>query len=324
MVKRFLLVVILLSLPAILTGSVPRIVFPFGEQLVGSAEWEFKTQFNNHIGYEITAVVRITTPPGVYLELEKLPDVGGSFDLSQRWLGGDYELWEKLDRDAQDNLISYNGELEVIERTVTQHRGGDSMVTEVTFKLLYLDPIDFNRAYTTKRIAGSYVGQRYLFFNRKGEIKKGWEHIGIGELDFHVLRRVEEGDQPIFSFIHLPISTPRPYFLLQISGIGIIAGAVVAHGWSLLKAKMLRRREARALAAIEPKLPTLDDLYKGWVRTRDYKIFLEAVKLYRRGFWGKRRPMLWIKTTFILYSGRTFSNEQVEEVLSELVRGGEM
>ena len=324
MAKRFLLAVLLFSLPVILTGSVPRIVFPFDERPNSSAEWEITTQFNNHIGDEITIIVRVTTAPGIHLEFDRFPDVGESFDLKGRWLYDDYDLWRRLDRDAHDSLISYSGELEVLERTITRHHQGDSVVTEVVFKLLYLDPIDFSRAYTSKRLEGYYsIRQQFLFLTKQGNVRRGWRHVSVSPLEFQILRRVEADDLPIFSLIQLPINALRLPSYLKILGVGVIASAVVSQLWVSVKAIRKNRREKLLALESQTVPPTLQDLCEEWVQTGLYSVFLQAVILYRRGFWGKRWPVLWVKTTYVLYSGRVLSNQQVEEMFRQFAQGGE-
>jgi len=318
--KRFLLVVVLLFLPFILTGSITRTFF--AEYPASSAEWEITTQFNNHIGDEITIIVRVSSAPGIRLDFDRFPDVGESFDLSKNLLDDYYDQWLRLNREAPDSSISYSGELEVLERIVSRHFEGDFMITEVVYTLQYLDPIDFSRAYTSKRLEGSYsIGQRFWILDKQGDVvRRSWRHVRVGSLDFQILRRVETDDEPIFNFLRLTMSTLRPHFYLKIMGIGIIAGAVIYQLWGSVKA--IRKNRKEGLLALESQTvpPTLQDLYLDWVRTGLYSVFLQAVILYRSRF--LRKPVLWIKTTYILYSGKTLSDRQVEDTLLQLIEGG--
>lgn len=315
--KRLLLICFLLFLSLTLTRStIPQVVL--SEDPKTTIEWEMVTTFSNHIGDRVIAVLRMTAPLGVRPNLSLLPEVGETLELyREEPITTPQGIPPRFFEYYSGPSIIAEGELEVWERSVNYYVRDGLGVTEITYTFQYLLPIDFTRAFTLKHVPSQIFFQTFLKINEKSGLpKKTSRIVKAPEAEFYLLRRVKEGDEPIFEVIRFVSPTLGLAFYLKISGLGLIVGTLVAQSWVGIRRR--RKREAVVLTTPE-RSPTLCSLYGAWRCSGEYKVFLEAVKLYRSGFWGRPHPMRWIKTTFILYSGRVLSLQQIEKTFTQLM-----
>jgi len=302
--------------------------FVFSEAPPFSVEWEVETFYNNHIGSRIGAILRITTVPGVRVNLANLPQVGDVVEIkrtveipeSDRPAYSYPDAFEMLhygDYSAGPSFrVIEEGELEVRDRRVTRDLRDGLVVTEVYYDFQYLLPIDFDQTFTLKVLPKLSVQQ--LFFldtPRLGKTKRSTVETVEGA-EFYVARRVDEESAPIFQFYMFKDPLGLPHYL-RLAGVGILAGAVAAQiGVSVWRKK--RAAIGEPISEILP-IPTLVDLYIRWGRTGEYGVFTEAVRLYRAGTWGKPSPLHWVKSTFVLYSGVVLSDSKVANYFTKLM-----
>ncbi|MEX1068744.1 MAG: hypothetical protein WED08_02945 [Patescibacteria group bacterium] len=320
-IKRLGLILVLTAAAAVLlTGSNPRFLFTVSLRPEIRTDWEIQTVYNNPIGYPIGAIYRISAPVGAQVNLAPLPKVGDQIDL-YRLLPADRfvepYLYGEKDGFGEDPRYDNQGQVEVRDRVVRRQIAGGRQIVEVTYTLQYLQPIDFSRAFTEKLIRSGLTTVEY-FRILPSTGKLGFDLVVSENRDatFYLVRRVEEGDSPIgdlFSIRRNPDLLPS---FLKIAAAGLVGGTFAAQGWVGLRRKIQRRRAAMVAA----KLPSaVAVLYARWQESRDYRLFAEAVQLYRQGFWGRPRPLDWLRTTFVLYSGRLLPEAQIREIFAFLL-----
>lgn len=323
--KRLAIVLVLLAAAALLiTGSQAQFVFT--ERISPPlTEWEIHPAYDSYIGGPITVVFRVYAPAGALVDISNLPEIGEAVDL---WRiipirphsspGSDYDDYYA----NPDPGYTFNGKFEVQDRVITRTYRGNQQIVEVTYTFLYLDPIDFDHRFTKKVARSWVVSARYFRLDpRRNGVVRDFISTTRQEAIFYLVRRVEEGDQPIFDLMIVrKVVSPLPY-LLKLTAVGLVVGMFAAQGWSAVRRRILLRR-LRMLPS-QPLTSTTAELYAKWQSGGDYRYFLEAIIHYRKGFWGKSRPLDWVRTTFIttfiLYSGRVVSASQVKEIFEYLV-----
>ena len=314
-----------------LSGSSPRpltLIFKENVQIMGT--WSVASVYNNYIGYPIVATFRVFIPVGTQLDLSKIPDVGGRFDLFSFVpcppVSNDYS--DLYFGDKQGGSFSYEGDVcteyhiighaEVRDRSVRSWVRGNQQVVEVVYTLQYLLPLDPTHIFTKKIVRTPAVGTIYLRYESNGRIKKSISVLMPLDATFYLVRRVEKGDQPILD-LRLVVKNVSPLpSILRLIAAGLVVGTFAAQGWSAVRRRTLRRRGLETIIS-----PLASDmariLYANWQSQGDYRYLLEAVRLYREGFWGKPRPLDWVRWTFILYSGRILSDSQIKETFEHLI-----
>jgi len=320
--RRFAITLALLVIGALLlTGSQVRVIF--AEKIRPLlTEWEISPVYSNYIGGPITVVFRVHAPAGVRVDLSFLPEVGENVDLWRR-LPPPPPGWNLPDQrsDYRNPNPGYglNGEFEVQDRVIRREYRGGQQVVEVTYTFLYLDPIDFSYRFTKKVTRSPIVSARYFQFEpRMGRIVRDFVNNVRQDATFYLVRRVEEGDRPIADLMTVQkVVSPLPSFLRLTAG-GLVAGMLAAQSWSAVRHRIIRRSGSK-LALISSASLGVTQLYESWQKNGEYQYFLEAIRIYRQGFWGRPRPLDWVWTTFILYSGRVVSDSQIREIFEYLL-----
>lgn len=324
--KRGVIVLVLLVTGALLwAGSQPRIVFT--ERPVPQVEWEIAAVYNNYIGGPIVVVLRVTTAVGAWVDFTSLPEVGDKVNLyrilppAPPEIDFYYDQYYPKERDWENTGPRYSsrGEVEVRDRVIRQRTQGNQRIIEVTYTFQYLQPIDFTRWFTEKVIRSSNVTTRFLMLDpRTGKVRLDFSLSAMQDGTFYLVRRVEEGDQPIADLMSVRRTVSLLPHYLNLTAVGLLFGTLAAQGWSVIRRRSLRRRELGTL--LPPSLDTsLSALYASWQKSGEYRFFVEAVILYRKGFWGKPRPIDWVRMTFILYSGRIITDSEIKEIFESLI-----
>lgn len=305
-IKARLVLLVCLIVILLLISSIGAI---FSETPIVTAKWQIDSPDNNHIGGVIKATLLITTQPGVKIDVSQLPDVGdilplpGKVDYTKTFPHYDYpEISE--------------GELEVVSRRISQYGKNGMVVTQIDYELQYLLPIDLSASSDDKFLPWDVpVYQSYLqFFVNSGKLERLTTKIFVEKAEFYIVPRVDENSQPIFTLFNL--TPPAHWPLGRLAGgilIGLALSLLIWRGVSFLRA---RRRHDQ----IAEDLPNVGQLYQNWCENPDQAIFFEALKLYRRGIWGRPLASLWITTTFILYSGVRLSQDQTKMVFARLIK----
>ena len=324
--KRLVVALALLVIGALfLTGSQARFIFT--EKIPPIlTEWEIGSVYNNYIGGPITVVFRVYAPVRAWVDLSLIPEVGETVDL-WRILPSLPVGWNFYG-DGGDGYYENpnpgygsNGEFEVQNRVIREEFRGGQRVIEVTYTFLYLDPIDFERRFTEKVARSPNVHVRYFYFNpHTDKVVRDFVNTISQDATFYLVRRVEEGDQPIPDLMLMARAvSPLPHYL-RLVAVGLVVGTFAAQGWSGIRRRVIRRR--LEMLPSQPLTSTTAELYAKWQSEGDYRYFLEAIVRYRASFWGKPRPLEyldWVRMTYILYSGRVVPSSQVKEIFEYLV-----
>ncbi len=310
MVRRIpLLILIIVGLIVLRRSETEGIVFP--QEPAGAAQWKIPSPDHNHIGGVITAILYITTQKGVSLDLSLLPNVGGVMQLPAR---------------VDPSQLNYNGtgspkmisegELEVVSRTVREHVDNGLVITEIAYGFLYLQPIDLSAPRDDKQLPTDLrISQGYLLATSNGNATWQTSKISIEAAEFSIEPRVDSHSQPIFTLFE-PTPPPTSWPYVRYVGYGLIGLAmcfVLWRGVSLLSAR-------RRYQTIVDTPQDATELYAQWSKDPDYNIFIETLKLYRKGIWGRPQASTWIVTTFILYSGATLGHDQIETIFAQIVK----
>ena len=322
--KRLVVALALLVIGALfLTGSQARFIFT--EKIPPIlTEWEIGSVYNNYIGGPITVVFRIYAPARAWVDLSLIPEIGETVDLwrivPQPPVGWNFY------GDGGDGYYenpnpgySSNGEFEVQNRVIREEFRGGQRVIEATYTFLYLDPIDFEKRFTEKVARSPNVHIRYFYSNpHTGKVGRDFVNTTSQDAEFYLVRRVEEGDGPIPDLMLMARAvSPLPHYL-RLVAVGLVVGTFAVQGWSGIRRRIIRRSGSK-LALISSASLGVVQLYESWQKNEEYQYFLEAIRIYRQGFWGRPRPLDWVRTTFILYSGRVVSASQIKEIFEYLV-----
>jgi len=316
--KRLAIVLVLLAAAALLiTGSQARFIFT--EKIQSPlTEWEIASVSNNYIGFPITIVFRVSISAKAQVDLSLLPEVGDTVDLWRIVPPTPFDQgYEYYDNPTPGYILK--GEFEVQNRVIREYFRGGQRIIEATYTFLYLDPIDFKRPFTEKVTRSPNVHIRYILFIRgTGKFVREFVNTTSKDATFYLVRRVKEGDQPISNPLAVAkVVSPLPHYL-RLTAAGLVVGMLFAQGWSGIRRRNLHRRELGTLLSQSPP-STAAVLYAHWQSRGDYRYFLEAIQFYRKGFWGRPRPLDWFRTTFILYSGRVVPASQIKETFEYLV-----
>jgi hypothetical protein len=316
--KHLTIVLVLLLAGALLiTGS--QVSHIFTEKILSPlTEWEIDSVSNNYIGFPITIVFRVSISAKAQVDLSLLPEVGETVDLWRILPPTPFDQgFEYYDNPTPG--LSPNGEFEVQNRVIREHFRGGQRIIEATYTFLYLDPIDFKRQFTEKVTRSPNVHIRYILFIRgTGRFVREFVNTTSKDATFYLVRRVKEGDQPIPDLLAVAkVVSPLPHYFRLIAA-GLMVGMLSAQSWSVVNRRILRRRGSK-LALVSPASFATAELYESWQKNGDYQYFLEAVRLYREGFWGRPRPLDWARTTFILYSGWVISASQIKKTFEYLI-----
>ena len=322
--KRLVVALALLVIGALfLTGSQARFIFT-EKILPPLTEWEINPVYNNYIGGPITVVFRIYAPARAWVDLSLIPEIGETVDLwrivPQPPVGWNFY------GDGGDGYYenpnpgySSNGEFEVQNRVIREEFRGGRRVIEATYTFLYLDPIDFEKRFTEKVARSPNVHVRYFYFNpHTDRVVRDFVNTTSQDAEFYLVRRVEEGDQPIPDLMLMARAvSPLPHYL-RLVAVGLVVGTFAVQGWSGIRRRIIRRSGSKLTLISSASLGVVQ-LYESWQKNEEYQYFLEAIRIYRQGFWGRPRPLDWVRTTFILYSGRVVSASQIKEIFEYLV-----
>lgn len=314
-----------------LSGSNPRplnLIFRENVPIMGT--WSVASVYNNSIGYPIVVTFRVFIPVGTQLDLSKIPDVDDRFDLFRfvpcppnfkdysdpEWGG----KWGGRDNYGSDICSEYSkiGNAEVRNRSVRRWVQGNQQVVEVTYTLQYLLPIDFTHTFTKEIVRSLAVGTSYLRYENNGKVMKRVSILMPLDATFYLVRRVEQGDQPIMDLRAVVKKVSPLPSILRMVAVGLVVGTFAAQGWSAIRRRTLRRRGIGMILAPSSS-PTAAMLFASWQKSGEYGYFVEAVRIYRAGFWGKPRPLDWFRWTFIIYSGRILSDSQIKETFEHLI-----
>ncbi len=284
----------------------------FSETPPVTAHWEINTPYNNHIGEVIKATLVTATQPGVSLDLTWMPDTGDVLALPPKV---DNTPTEYPPYDFPQEILE--GELEVVSRRITSHSEGGLVITEIAYEFLYLLPLDLTAPTDDKLLPWDVpLFQRYLRYFISGKIEPQSHHIFIEMADFYLVPRVEENSKPIFRLFEItPPATHWPN--VKLAGFASLGLAICLLGWRAGHLIAAHKRQQEKIPAESPKA---DKLYLVWCESPDQKTFIEALKLYRRGVWGRPQASTWISTTFILYSGVNLNLDQMKTVFARLVK----
>lgn len=317
--RRFLVYLILLVTGALLIAG-SQVRFVLTERISPTTQLWVDPVYSNYIGGPITVVLRIYVPAGVWVDLSNIPEIGETVDLWRKVpiapSGRKGYSDGSLSLDPNSGFIS-NGKFEVHNRVIRREYRGGQQIIEVTYTFLYLDPIDFDHRFTKKLTRSGEISARYLYFDAsQDKVVRSFIIADRRDASFYLVRRVEQGDQPIsdLGLVNRVVS-PLPHFL-RLTAVGLVIGMLTAQGWSAVRCRILRRR---GLGVVSSPSSTMSELYAGWQNGGDYRYFLEAIQRYRNGFWNKPRPLDWIRTTFIIYSGRVIPAAEIKEIFEYLV-----
>lgn len=313
----------------LLTGSQSRTVFTV--RPVPQAEWKINSVYNNYIGGPIGVVLRTTVPVGVTVDLSVLPNVGDTVNLYRILppvppeIEPYYDQYYPRERDFADTGPRYSnrGEVEVRDRVIRQETRGNQRIIEVTYTFQYLQPIDFTRRFTEKVIRSPSISVRFPMLNLRtgdGEVRRDYSLTAVQDGTFYLVRRVEEGDQPIADLMVVRRNVSLLPHYLNLTAVGLLFGTLAAQGWSVIRRRSLRRRElGTSLSPSSSSAASISGLYASWQKSGEYRLFIEAVILYRKGLWGKPRPIDWLRATYILYGGRVLPDSEIKELFEYLI-----
>ena len=278
------------------------------------AQWEIASPDNNHIGDVIKATLRIITQPGATVDISKLPDVSDTLPLPPK---ADNTSTAYPHYDTPPPIPE--GELEVVSRRITQHSEDGLVITEIEYEFLYLLPLDLSAPSDDKRLPWDIpLFQEYQqFFTSTGRTERESDKIFVEMANFYIVPRVDKNSQPIFVLFKLtPPATRWPY--VRLAGFASFGLAICLLAWRGVGFVATAHRRRQDQIALDP--PDANELYQIWCQNPDQAIFVEALKLYRRGIWGRPQTSTWIMTTFILYSGVPLNLDQMKTIFARLVK----
>ncbi len=278
-----------------------------------TAKWLVPSPDNNHLGDIIKATLRITTQRGVSLDWTKMPDVGDILPLPPNTIGGTFYPHEEQSPGIPE------GELEVVFRHITEHPEGSLVVTEIAYEFIYLLPLDLSGPSDDKRLPWDVpLSQEYRQFHTySGKWQHESDKIYADMTDFSIAPRVDENSVPIFKLFEAePPATYWPSVRLTgFASLGLAVCLLIRWGISFV---VTRRHQMQTETTQNP--PEANELYQIWCQNPDQAIFTEALKLYRRGIWGRPQASTWLTTTFILYSGVRLTPDQMRIIFARLVK----
>lgn len=309
--RRIIRLILLICLTIILQNSSGNIFF---EPPPVTAKWKMSSSNNSyHLGEVIKATLYVTTQPGATVDIKKLPDIGGVLSLPARIddSGGRGHYYDV------PQMIS-EGELEIVSRQIRTRFKDGHLVTEIEYGLMYLLPIDLTSPMDDKRLPYYVpVNQEYPLVTENGRVERVSSGIFVDMTSFFIIPSIDENPQPFIEFFKLtPPRSSGP--TVRLVGFGLITLAFVFPVWRMVSLIKAHRRQRKDQIANAP--PTASNLYLSWCENSDQAIFIEALKLYRRGIWGRPQATTWITTTFILYSGVSLNQEQAKFVFARLVK----
>lgn len=309
--KKLPLLVLFVALAFVLQSS-STLTRVFSEEPKATTWWEI-TSLNNHLGGVIEATLHITTQQGTIPDWSRLPDIGGTLELPSK-ADPQYKFSRYDDYDKGVGMIS-EGELEVVSRQITQYTISGWVVTEITYGLQYLLPIDLSSPSDDKRLPRATLFHGYLV-SKAGKVTWRVSVILVDGINFYIVPRVDENSRPFFSQFILAHPTSH-WLVVKLAGYGLVAMAFCLPAWRVIGIVIARRRRNQAGVEIFPKAKSL---YELWCKNQDGGVFIEALKLYRRGVWGRPSASAWIRTTFVLYSGIKLDRDQVGKFFAQLVK----
>ncbi|OGD70604.1 hypothetical protein A3A84_00085 [Candidatus Collierbacteria bacterium RIFCSPLOWO2_01_FULL_50_23] len=310
MLKRVMLLILFLAIIVFIKGGPPV----FTNAPLVTAQWQISSPGTFHLGDVIQATLVITTQPGVSLDWTEVPNVGDVLPLPPKIDNTSYD-----DYDMPSEIIE--GELEVVSRRqIAQHSEGGLVITEITYGLMYLLPIDLSAPRDDKLLPWNVpIFQKYLrYFVSWRRIEQKRDKVFVKTANFYIVpRRVDGNSEPIFTFFELiPSATHWPY--VRMAGFASLGLALVLLAWRAMSIGIAHRRTKEEAATQLP--PKAGELYKVWCQNPNQKIFLEALRFYRHGVWGRPQASTWVMTTAILYSGVAPSLEAQKTVFARLVK----
>lgn len=289
----------------------------FSEMPRATAVWEFADR-DYHIGDVIEVTLVITTQQGTTLNLEPLAEVGDRLRLPPK-----QEITQPTDPFSAGETAIYRslplaipeGELEIVSRSIGGHETNGLDITEIDFGLMYLQPIDLTEPFDGKFMPRLIFSQTVLTRATNGNIYLRTGIIMTAPAEFRIVPRVDENSQPIFGFFSLtPVASLWP--TVRLGGFLVIGLAICLGFWRIVRLVIARRREQLSTLVI----PKAEELYDLWTERQDEETFIHAIKLYRKGAWGRTKRYTMLKTTFIIYSGVNLSQHQMKNVFSSIVK----
>jgi len=193
------------------------------------------------------------------------------------------------------------------------------VVTEIAYEFIYLLPLDLSEASDDKRLPWDVnIFQEYQqIFAKTGRVVQESDKIFVGMTSFYIVPRVDENTRPILTLFELtPPATNWPK--VRLAGFVSLGLAICLLAWQVASRLIAAHQRRQDQIALDP--PGADELYQIWCQNPDQATFVEALKLYRRGVWGRPQASTWLTTTFILYSGVHLSLDQMKTVFARLVK----
>lgn len=295
LVRRVFIAGLLITLVFLMASYESKPII-FSEEPKVSTAWEVVTPTGNTIGSGIVAILRISSPLGVDLDLRTLSDVGAKI-----------------------------GHLEVRERKVRRYREGGSIISEVTYTFQYLEPIDFTKPVTERTgSVGSFI-YRYRVWSAEGKPVPQSQSAYTSEFPFSLIKRVKDDLPPGKQIRGLVGPWPEAWrYGLLLEGAG---GLIMISPLFVLVWQVFRRRKVVVPPITLPLDPVSEiaKLFDSWRGTGDYLYVKKAARFYRNPFFTAVQadkiapPPLWSETGEILYSGRALSKEKVEEFFRKLL-----
>lgn len=309
--RRVIRVIFLILVTVILQNSSGGV---FSKTPQVTARWEIPSSNNSyHLGEVIKATLYVSTQPGTTVDLEKLPAADDILTLPDKLDGsiGDYRNYD------MPPMIE-EGDLEIISRQISQYAQGGLVITRIDYELMYLLPIDPISSADDKQLPYNVpIYQKYRqFYPGAGKVELVSTMIFVDMADFFIVPRVDKNSQPFIEFFKLtPPRSAGPQ--VRLAGFAMIGLAVGILAWRGLRNLITSHRQQDESTV---STPDATKLYQAWCENPDPAIFIEALKLYRRGIWGHPKASTWFATTFILYSGVSLGYEQMKTVFDRLIK----
>lgn len=312
MTKKILLLAVILVAAVTLQRSSP-VPLTFVDTPLATAHWEVSSRYNNNIGTVIRATLIITTEPGVTVDWSRLPLPGQMLQLPAKpdpnqvpiSSGNEFALPKTIDE----------GELEVVSRSEVQYFQNDLVITEIDYEFQYLLPLDLSTSPDDKLMPETLIYQKYLIV-KDGTITWDRDRIVAVSTDFYIKARVDGNSEPVFKFFE---ATPpiMHWSRFRIAGFGFVGLGTCLFVWYGISLIKIRKQ---VIQTVIENPPDIVQLYRQWHDDPDYQIFIETLILYRRGTWGKIRPLTLAKSTFYLYSGLIPGPERIESVFAQIIK----
>lgn len=293
MKRGTILLLILILLLLVFRGAPPPTIFE--EPPIATAHWEIYSD-ENYLGYPIKASIIAANSPGATLNISDLPNTGEMLKL----------------RDGFH-------ELEVISRQTTTELRLGRVITTIKFELLYLEPPDLTNEVDLKWLPDRLPLYQEYWLYQDGQAQFQQDRIAVVESAALILNhRINENSVPHLNTIE-PEKTPTPWPMLKLLGYALISLGLCLI-ISLLIKKIRPAKKPINLGYTVP-LPSILDLYQAWQQSGNDHYFWTAVRLFRKRAWNQAPSCNNLaRTTYLIYSGKKFSEWQMEIAFKKLIQ----